>query len=73
MRSRVVCRVSMCWVRTGNADVSLQICTEGEVLSPEQCKLLKLFGHKMANFRLSIVGVWTKKTGDFKDLLPKEK
>eukprot|EP00750_Incisomonas_marina_P013492 INCI17419.1.p1 GENE.INCI17419.1~~INCI17419.1.p1 ORF type:complete len:224 (+),score=36.96 INCI17419.1:112-783(+) len=50
-----------------------QICTEGEVLSPEQCKLLKLFGHKMANFRLSIVGVWTKKTGDFKDLLPKEK
>ncbi len=42
-----------------------QMCQKGEVLGPEQCKLLKLFGHRMANFELHVDGVWTKKTGEF--------
>ncbi len=35
-------------------------------MTPDQCKLLKLFGHKMAYFQLAVVGVWAKKTGTYK-------
>jgi mRNA turnover protein 4 len=34
------------------------ICKEGETLSPEQCRLLKLFGEKTADFAIRIVGFW---------------
>ena len=31
------------------------ICREGQTLNVEQCKLLKLLGHKMASFKLSLL------------------
>lgn len=34
------------------------ICKEGDVLTPEQCKLLELFDEKMAVFKLHVVSVW---------------
>ena len=34
------------------------ICTKGDVLTPEQCRLLKHFGHALATFRLHLVACW---------------
>lgn len=34
------------------------ICKQGDVLTPEKCRLLKLFEEKTAVFQVSIVGVW---------------
>lgn len=42
-----------------------KICTIGEVLSPEQCRLLKLFNHKMATFCLSLNCMWSKCNSSF--------
>ena len=41
------------------------VCRDGQELSVEQCKLLKLLGHKMAKFNLSIL-VHRGKTGKVK-------
>ena len=34
------------------------VCTKGETLSPEQCRMLKLFEKKMATFSLQLVCRW---------------
>jgi len=34
------------------------ICEEGQVLNPEQCKLLEFYGERMAEFRVVIKCVW---------------
>ena len=31
------------------------VCREGQTLNVEQCKILKILGHKMANFKLSLL------------------
>jgi len=36
------------------------ICKEGELLSPEQAKLLKIFGEQMCLFTLKLLGLWHK-------------
>jgi hypothetical protein len=38
------------------------LCTEGVPITPEQGRLLQLFGHALAVFRLHPVGVWEKGT-----------
>lgn len=42
------------------------VCQEGETLSSEQARILKLLGHQQAAFRLNIVSGWNKAEGDFK-------
>ncbi|BFZ21104.1 hypothetical protein BsWGS_24143 [Bradybaena similaris] len=34
------------------------VCEKGQVLNPEQCRVLKLFGHQMSNFHITIQGMW---------------
>jgi mRNA turnover protein 4 len=36
------------------------LCTEGVPITPEQGRLLKLFGHRLAVFSVSLVSVWKK-------------
>ena len=31
------------------------VCREGQTLNVEQCKILKILGHKMANFKLTLL------------------
>lgn len=38
------------------------ICRAGDILTPEQCRLLKLFNHKLVDFQMRAKCVWTKKT-----------
>ena len=35
------------------------ICAAGDVLTPEQCRLLKHFGHQLAVFQLALVSMWS--------------
>merc|ERR1719369_1331581 len=35
------------------------VCTEGDTLSSEQARILKLLGHMQAEFRLRLTGVWS--------------
>lgn len=39
------------------------ICKHGQVLNPEQCKLLKLFEHQLAVFRLHVSTFWSEESG----------
>uniref|UniRef100_A0A336MVX9 Ribosome assembly factor mrt4 n=2 Tax=Culicoides sonorensis TaxID=179676 RepID=A0A336MVX9_CULSO len=39
------------------------VCKEGQILTPEQAKILKLIGKAMAEFRLNIECCWTKEKG----------
>lgn len=39
------------------------VCKEGQVLTPEQAKVLKLVGKAMAEFRLNIECCWIKESG----------
>jgi mRNA turnover protein 4 len=36
-----------------------QVCSEGDILSPEQAKILKLLAHPMAEFRIQLEYVWS--------------
>ncbi|CAH3149398.1 unnamed protein product [Porites lobata] len=44
-----------------------QICKEGDTLTPEQARLLKLFGNPMAEFHISLLCMWSN-DGTFEDL-----
>nr|CAH8868376.1 unnamed protein product [Trichobilharzia regenti] len=46
------------------------VCTKGDVLSPEQCRILKLFQHEMSEFRVGLIAVWTN--GDHTQELEEE-
>ncbi|KAK3087433.1 hypothetical protein FSP39_005866 [Pinctada imbricata] len=35
------------------------VCEQGDILTPEQARILKLFGHEMSEFRITIEGVWS--------------
>jgi len=37
------------------------VCTEGQTLSTEQARILKLLGHQSAKFKLNMIAVWNKK------------
>jgi mRNA turnover protein 4 len=37
-----------------------RICQKGDVLTPEQARILKLFGHQMATFHLTMECMWSK-------------
>lgn len=39
---------------------SYQVCEEGEVLSSNQCQLLKLLGHRLSHFRIHLVGLYAE-------------
>jgi mRNA turnover protein 4 len=38
------------------------ICSKGDVLTPEQAKLLKLFQRPLAQFKIKVKAHWNKKT-----------
>jgi len=46
--------------------VDTQLCKKGDVLTPEQCRLLELFEIKMADFRITVDCVWFN--GEFEKL-----
>ena len=41
------------------------VATEGEVLTSEQARILKLLGYEQAEFKLNIVAGWNKEGGEF--------
>jgi len=44
------------------------VCREGQVLNVEQCKILKILGHKMANFKLTMLCQRSQtKNGQFRE------
>ena len=43
-----------------------QLCKKGDVLTPEQCRLLELFEIKMAEFRITVDCIW--ENGEFERL-----
>merc|ERR1712066_382634 len=42
------------------------VVNEGDVLTSEQARILKLLGHQQAEFKLNMVSGWNKAQGDFK-------
>ena len=44
------------------------VCRAGDVLTPEQCKLLQLFGVKMATFKVQLIAAWQAETGEVEEL-----
>jgi len=45
-------------------DSEYTVCKEGDVLDSKQTRLLKQFGIACAEFRINLVGYWSKKNGD---------
>ena len=43
------------------------VCREGQLLNVEQAKLLKLLGHKMGNFKLTILCQRQRSNGKFRE------
>uniref|UniRef100_A0AC35U0J2 Ribosome assembly factor mrt4 n=1 Tax=Rhabditophanes sp. KR3021 TaxID=114890 RepID=A0AC35U0J2_9BILA len=41
----------------------MKVCTKEEKLNPEQCKILKAFDYKMADFRLGVSAIFEKGKG----------
>lgn len=42
-----------------------EVCKEGDVLTPEQARILKLLGIEMAEFKVQIKCMWNSETGNF--------
>ncbi|XP_068097835.1 mRNA turnover protein 4 homolog isoform X1 [Hyperolius riggenbachi] len=42
-----------------------EVCKEGDTLTPEQARVLKLFGYEMAEFKVTIKAMWAAETGEF--------
>ncbi|KAM4014710.1 mRNA turnover protein 4 homolog [Anomaloglossus baeobatrachus] len=42
-----------------------EVCKEGDTLTPEQARILKLFGYQMAEFKVSIKSMWVSESGEF--------
>ncbi|XP_048879932.1 mRNA turnover protein 4 homolog isoform X2 [Brienomyrus brachyistius] len=40
------------------------VCKDGDILTPEQARILKLLGIEMAEFRVSIKCMWNSETGE---------
>ncbi|CAL8339830.1 unnamed protein product [Merluccius merluccius] len=41
------------------------VCKEGDILTPEQARILKLFGFEMAEFKVQIKCMWNAEAGEF--------
>lgn len=48
------------------------VCKEGDVLTPEQARILKLFGIEMAEFKVQIKCMWNSETVEFENIAGKE-
>jgi len=48
-----------------------KVCDAGATLTPEQCRILKLFGHQMAEFRMTVESMWSQ-DGKFEVILSSE-
>ncbi|KAM6927824.1 mRNA turnover protein 4 homolog [Xenentodon cancila] len=48
------------------------VCKEGEVLTPEQARILKLFAIEMAEFKVQIKCMWNSETSAFENLADEE-
>ncbi|XP_041129272.1 mRNA turnover protein 4 homolog [Polyodon spathula] len=44
------------------------VCKEGDVLTPEQARILKLFGIKMAEFKVLVSCMWIAESGEFEKM-----
>ena len=49
-------------------DKDFLVCSEGELVTSEQARILKLLGKQQAKFRLRLAAVWNKEDGKFKKL-----
>ncbi|KAM4876536.1 mRNA turnover protein 4 homolog [Thomomys bottae] len=45
-----------------------EVCKEGDVLTPEQARVLKLFGYEMAEFKVTIKYMWDAHSGRFQPM-----
>ncbi|XP_052425727.1 mRNA turnover protein 4 homolog [Carassius gibelio] len=45
-----------------------EVCKEGDTLTPEQARILKLFGTEMAEFKISVKCMWNSESGEFEKL-----
>ncbi|KAM3922113.1 mRNA turnover protein 4 homolog [Leptodactylus fuscus] len=46
-----------------------EVCKEGDTLTPEQARILKLFGYQMAEFKVAIKSMWEAETGEFQQFV----
>ncbi|KAF3856140.1 hypothetical protein F7725_016863 [Dissostichus mawsoni] len=62
----------MDYARAGNRVVTLlkdhEVCKDGDVLTPEQARILKLFNIEMAEFKVQIKCMWNSETGEFENV-----
>ncbi|XP_040182723.1 mRNA turnover protein 4 homolog [Rana temporaria] len=45
-----------------------EVCKDKDTLTPEQARLLKLFGYQMAEFKVTLKAMWSAETGEFQKL-----
>lgn len=45
-----------------------EVCKEGDMLTPEQARVLKLFGYEMAEFKVTIKYMWDAQSGRFQQM-----
>lgn len=45
-----------------------EVCKEGDVLTPEQARVLKLFGYEMAEFKVTVKYMWDAGSGRFQQM-----
>ncbi|XP_044100420.1 mRNA turnover protein 4 homolog [Neovison vison] len=45
-----------------------EVCKEGDVLTPEQARVLKLFGYEMAEFKVTVKYMWDAQSGRFQQM-----
>lgn len=45
-----------------------EVCKEGDVLTPEQVRVLKLFGYEIAEFKVTIKCTWDAQSGRFQQM-----
>uniref|UniRef100_A0A2I3HMB4 Ribosome assembly factor mrt4 n=1 Tax=Nomascus leucogenys TaxID=61853 RepID=A0A2I3HMB4_NOMLE len=45
-----------------------EVCKEGDVLTPEQARILKLFGYEMAEFKVTVKYMWDSQSGSFQQM-----
>ena len=53
---------------TPTLPIAFTICAAGDTLTPEQCRLLKHFGHQLSTFKLALLGEWGAADGAYERL-----
>ena len=74
----VICHVTCFYLFTGmptelkkgivTLTKDFTVCNAGDQLSSEQARILKLFGHQQAKFKLNMIAIWSKEEETFKML-----